>query len=178
EERAALVLIASDRRLQPLGKVAVEDIGLAHHRPDTAHLEHQPLDDQGPPLAIRGQELPRLLGEVDHDGARLEDGEVVRVAVDDGRNATIRVDAEELGLLLVAGEKVHDVDLVRNAELLERDGRLVPVRGGSGVEVDHRSSFPAAVTRVNPHPPADLKYLANAATPPAACRQSKHSFGA
>src|SRR4029453_6455090 len=74
------------------------------------------------------------------------------VAIDDCRDAAIRIDAEELGRLLVAGKEVHDVHLVRHAELLERDGGLVPVRGGGGVGGDYPPSFPPGLNRVNLRP--------------------------
>ncbi|KFB70238.1 MAG: hypothetical protein AW09_004675 [Candidatus Accumulibacter phosphatis] len=45
EESLALTLIAVDRGRDLLWKVAEEDVGLAHHRSDPAHLEHQPLHD-------------------------------------------------------------------------------------------------------------------------------------
>jgi len=44
EESPTLVLVAVDSRLDLLREIAEEDVGLAHHRTDAAHLEHQPLD--------------------------------------------------------------------------------------------------------------------------------------
>ena len=43
-QAAALVLVAVDCGLDFLGTIAEKDVGLAHHRADASHLEHQPLD--------------------------------------------------------------------------------------------------------------------------------------
>ena len=47
------------------------------------------------------QQLPGLLGEIDHQSARLEHREVVVVVIDDRGNAAVRIDLEEPGLLLL-----------------------------------------------------------------------------
>ena len=89
----ALILVPVDCRLNLFREVSVEDIRLAHHGTDTTHLKHQPLNDQRPPLGIGRQQSPGLLRQVDHQRTRLEDREVVRFAVDDGRNPAVRIDA-------------------------------------------------------------------------------------
>jgi len=95
EQPMALAEIALLHRRKLLGEVAGEDVGLAHHRAEAAHLEHQPLQDSAAALLVRGHEPSRLLGEVDQDGAALEHGEVVIAAVDDGGDAGIGVDGAE-----------------------------------------------------------------------------------
>jgi len=38
------MLVAIDGGFDLLGEIAEKNIGLAHHRADAPHLEHQPLD--------------------------------------------------------------------------------------------------------------------------------------
>src|SRR5262245_55608432 len=137
EEAARLVLVAVDRRLDLLREVAVEDVGLPHHRPDAAHLEHEPLDRARAALAVLRQQAPGLLGQVDQDRAGLEDREIALVPVDGGGNPPVRVDGEEPGLLLLELGQVDRVHLVGEAELLEGDRGFPAVRRRRGVENDH-----------------------------------------
>src|SRR5690606_20759380 len=128
EETAHLALITFDRVRDLLGRVAVEHVGLAHHRPDAAHLEHEPLDHARASLRIRRHQLSGLLGEVDQNRARLEHDEVVLVVVDDRRNAAVRIQLEVprfLLLFLLERDRTHRV---REPELLESDRDLVSVR--------------------------------------------------
>src|SRR5690606_23704827 len=127
EEAPHLTLVPLDRVRDLLRRIAVEDIGLTHHRPDPAHLEHEPLDDQRASLRIARHQLPGLLREIDQDRARFEDDETVLVVVDDGRDAAVRIELaipRLLLLLLVEGDRPY---LVVAPELLEGDRNLVPV---------------------------------------------------
>ena len=86
------------------------------------------------------QEAPALLGEVQEDRARLEEGDGAAsgaVVVHDGWNLVVRADGEIAGLELLAATDAHPVGAVREAGLLEHDVDLLPVRRGGGVEVDH-----------------------------------------
>jgi hypothetical protein len=61
--------------------------GLTEHRPDPAHLEHEPLQHLVPGAWLAREEPAGLLAEVDEDRARLEDRDrlsVGAVGIDDG----------------------------------------------------------------------------------------------
>ncbi|MNE31542.1 hypothetical protein D3C80_1251150 [compost metagenome] len=131
------MLVTVDRALQLLREVTEEHIGLALHRTDSAHLEHQPLQHQRTALEILRQQLPGQLGEVDQDGAGLEHGEVAVVAVDDGRDPAIGVDLEKLRGLLLFTLETQRMQAVGQLQLLEGDGHLVAIGGRGGVKVDH-----------------------------------------
>src|SRR5947207_13567120 len=126
-----------------------EVVGLAHHRADVRHLPHEPLERPGVPWIAGRQEPPRLLGEVDEDGARLEEREV-GLAVDDRRDLAVWADGDELGLELLALADVDGVNGVGQAALLEHDGDLPAVRRRPGVEVDHAPGMVAPTSYVNP----------------------------
>src|SRR5437879_6747800 len=136
-EALGLVLVARDGVVDLLRRVAEEDVRLPLHRTDAAHLEHDPLDDRRATLAVGRQETPGLLGQVDQDGARLEDREVALVAVDDGGDAAAGVELQVPGLLLLAVLQADGAHAVGHPQLLEQDGDLPAVRGGRGVEIDH-----------------------------------------
>ncbi len=110
---------------------------LADHRADAAHLPHQPFHRLPVRRRLLGPELAGLLGEIHQDRARLEQRSAV-VAVDDGGDAVVGADLEEIGLeLLVLG----DVDRVRGviqAALLQHDGDLAAVGRRPRVKIDHR----------------------------------------
>ncbi len=111
-----LVGIAVDGVLDLLWRIHAEMVRLAEHRAHAAHLEHQPLQRVVLAAHILGQELAGLAGEVQQDGAGLEqrDGLAVRaVGVDDGRDLVVRADLEECFAELVAGADIDGVDLVR-----------------------------------------------------------------
>ncbi len=117
EQALDLTLVAVDRGLDLLREVAEEDVGLAHHRTDAAHLEHQPLQHARAPPGVLRHQPAGLLGEVDEDRARLEDREVALVVVDDRRDATVGVDGEEPGLLLLVGGQVEHAQQIDHAIL-------------------------------------------------------------
>ncbi len=98
EQATPLLLITLDGGGDLLRKVAIEDVGLPHHGPDPAHLEHQPLDGLRAAFGIGGQQLARFLRQIDEDGPRLEHGEIVVIPVNNGWNAAIGVDGEKLRL--------------------------------------------------------------------------------
>src|SRR5213083_1985387 len=108
-----------------------------------------PARNPGAPRIAGRQEPPRLLGEVDEDGARLEEREA-GLAVDDRRDLAVRADGDELGLELLALADVDGVNGVGQAALLEHDGDLPAVRRRPGVEVDHAPGMVAPTSYVNP----------------------------
>ncbi|EWS62417.1 hypothetical protein Y695_04356 [Hydrogenophaga sp. T4] len=145
EQAFAFALITVDDGRDLLGKVAEEHIGLAHHRPDAAHLEHQPLQHARAALGVRGHEAAGLFGQVDQAGARFEHRKIVGLVVDDGRDAAVGVDGQESGRLLLPGRQVQHLQRVGQAQLFERDGHFVTIGRGGGVQIKHS------------HPPAPLR---------------------
>src|SRR5690606_18320601 len=119
-----------------------EVMHLPRHRPETAHLEHQPLQHRDPCPQVRWHEAAGLLGEVEEDGAGFEDADRLApraVPVHDRRDLVVRADREELRReLLVAGD-VDDAHLVGQAHLLEGHADLASVGRIPGVQFDaHR----------------------------------------
>ena len=118
-----------------------EVVHLPRHRPEPAHLPHQPFQHRHPAAQVRGQELAGLLAEVQQDGARLEDRDRAAAGafrVDDGGDLVVGADGEEgRGELLVLGD-VHNLDLVGQPHLLQRHADLAAVRRVVGVQLDHR----------------------------------------
>jgi hypothetical protein len=66
------VAVARTLVLVVLAGELVEEAELAEHGADAAHLEHQPLQRLVAPRRILRHELAGLLGQVQQDGARLE----------------------------------------------------------------------------------------------------------
>ena len=105
------------------------------------HLPDQPLVDVVPGPQVLRIELPGLLGDVHHDGARLEDHDrlaaAFRLVVDHHRHAMVGVHLEELFAELIAAADVDGYDLVGQAAFLEQDGDLLAVGRGPVMQVDH-----------------------------------------
>jgi hypothetical protein len=102
EQALRLGDVAVARPLVLLGLAGefVEEADLAEHRPDPAHLEHQPLDRLVAAAGSRRQELPGLVGEVDQDRARFEQPERLAagpVRIEDRRDLVVRAQRQELG---------------------------------------------------------------------------------
>src|SRR5579883_2687213 len=148
-EAVRLLDVAVDRVGQLFRRILAEMMVLPGHRPEPAHLPEQPLQHVEAAAQILGQELARLLCEIDEDGARFEDAHrraaAGRIVVDDRRYAIVRRDLEEVRLELVALADIDAVDLVGKPGLLEKQGDLVPVRRRPVIEMDHVS---ASVMRV------------------------------
>jgi hypothetical protein len=67
--------------------------------------------------------------------------------IDDGGNAIVGADLQELGRELISLADVHGKNGVGKLHLLEHDVDLVPVGRGPGVNVDHSSLLWAQVIR-------------------------------
>src|SRR6185437_6747057 len=92
---------------------------------------------------ILRQQLAGLLGEVNEDGARFEDGQLLAarpVRIDDRRDLAVRVDGDIFRAELIALGDVDAVGTVGQAGLLEHDRDLAAVRRRPGVKVNHRRS--------------------------------------
>src|SRR5579863_8252507 len=123
-------------------------VRLAEHRANGSDLEEEPRQRLVASGAVRSQEPLGLVGEVDQDGARLEQGEVGAartLAVDDGGDLVVGADAQKLRGKLFARAKVDPVHLVREAELLQRDRDFEAVGRGRRVKVDHFSTWMSAI---------------------------------
>ncbi len=120
-------------------------VRLAEHRPDAAHLEHEPL--QSDPLAaigLRQEATSHFRRKIDEDRARLEQRQRLAVGtlrIDDRRNAVVRIDGEEFRLELLIRADIHRLHAVRQAALLEHDGYLAPVRRAPCVQINHCGPF-------------------------------------
>src|SRR3977135_4540306 len=101
---------------------------LADHSADMRHLKHDPLQRREPFARIIRNEAPRLLGEVDQDGARL--GECERstartVGIDDGRDLAVRIYLQKCRIALLALAQIDWNELIAEPELLQHDVQLV-----------------------------------------------------
>ncbi len=136
-ETPGFVGVAVYRVLDLFGRVLAEVVGLSDHRPDAAHLEHQPLQHlEFQPVRL-GQKLACLGSQVQQDGAGLEQGDRLSVrsfAVHQRRNLVVRADGQELRLELVAGADVdgHGLPVASQlkAAFLQHDVDLVAVGRG------------------------------------------------
>jgi hypothetical protein len=118
-------------------------VGLAEHRADAAHLEHQPLQGLVLAAVASRQEAAGLAGEVDQDGAgfhHLDGLAVGAVGVDDGRDLAVRVDGDEGRRELLALRDIHLVHPVGQLAFLQHDGNLAAVGRAPCVQFDHRLS--------------------------------------
>ena len=144
-EALGLIDIALDAILD-LGRCRTQEMmRLPQHRPEAAHLPHQPLHRVVARHTRGRQELRRLVGEVDQNGPGLE--EAVRLAartvgIEDRGNAVVGADAQELRLVLFALRDVDLVDAVRQPAFLEHDGNLAAVRRAPRMQFDHLSLLP------------------------------------
>ena len=88
---------------------------------------------------VGGQKLAGLLGEVQEDGAGLEQSDRFAtrpIGIDDGGNLAVRVQGQEFRPPGLVFADVYEVRLVRNPDLLKHDGDLHAVRRGRGIELD------------------------------------------
>src|SRR5687767_11316403 len=144
-ETIRFVLVAVHGVLDLLRRVAEEVVRLAEHRADVAHLEHGPLHHLPALAQVLRQELAGLRGEVEEHRTRFGERErlaVGAVGIDHRRHLVVGRDLEEVGLELVAHADVDRVHVVLEAGLLQHDVDLVAVRGGPGIELNHRRLSP------------------------------------
>jgi hypothetical protein len=100
----------------------VKETDLAEHRPDAAHLEHQPLDGLVAACRVARHEPSGLLGEVQQDRARLPQRQRLAagsVGVDQRRDLVVRVQRQELRRELVVAVEADQVRLVGQAGLFQ-----------------------------------------------------------
>ncbi len=120
-----------------------EMVVLPGHRPEPAHLPEQPLHALGAAAQVGRQEFAGLLGEIEQDGAGLEHRErraaARRIVIDDGGDAVIGRDFQELAIELFAFSDVDRNDFILKPRLFEEDRDLMAVGGGPVIDVDHRA---------------------------------------
>ena len=84
---------------------------LTRHRPEPAHLPEQPLQHLDPAANVGRDELPGLFGKIEQDRPGLENrnrrAAVLWFVIDDGRDAVVRGNRQELRLELIT---LADVD--------------------------------------------------------------------
>jgi hypothetical protein len=132
-------------RLIPLLVAEAEKMTeLACLRALVCHLPKDPLDNLVPQAQVLRPELPRLLGEVKEDRARLEDGDRLaaarRVVVHQDGHPVVRVQREVTRLELIAPPDVARHDAVLEARLFKEDRDLFAIGRGPKVQVQHRLS--------------------------------------
>ncbi|CFM29709.1 Uncharacterised protein [Bordetella pertussis] len=136
--------VALDGVGDALGRIGREVVVLAGHGAQSAHLPEQPLQHVGAPAQVGGDELAGLLGQVQQDGAGLEQRDrraaIGRRLIDDGRDAVVGRDGQEFRLELLALADVDGVYAVRQAGLFEKERDLVAVGSRPVVEIDHGAS--------------------------------------
>ena len=116
----------------------MEETELTKHRPDAAHLEHQPLDRLVALRRVLRQELPRFFGQVDQNRAGLEQRQRLAagaIGVEDGRNLVVGVEREKFRRHLVMGLEADQMRLVRQAGFLQHDRHLDAVGRGQRVKL-------------------------------------------
>src|SRR5450759_3749580 len=128
-----------------LRSVVGEVMILSGHRAETANLPEQPFQCGLPASQIFGQQLPRFLGQIDQDCARLEYRHGIAPVrwgvIDDRGHLIIGADLEKRGLELIPRAYVYRDDPVLESSLFEKYRDLVAVWSGPIVKVDHCGSF-------------------------------------
>lgn len=117
-----------------LGGVVGEVMVLSGHRAETTNLPEQPFQCGLPTSQIFWQQLPRFLGQIYKDCARLEDRYCVAPVrwgeIDDRGHAIIGADFEKRGLELIPRTYVYRDDPVLESSLFEKYRNLVAVWSG------------------------------------------------
>jgi len=89
---------------------------------------------------IGGQEFSRFLGEVHQDRAGLENGDRLAAGtfvVDDGGDFRVRIDLDEIRVVLIALPHIDEMLLVGQFGLFQHDVDFLHVRAGQRIKIDH-----------------------------------------
>src|SRR4051794_11202977 len=149
--RVALEAVTSVLLLLDLEEV----MHLSRHRPEPAHLPHQPFQHRHllSQIALR-PELAGLLAEINQDRARFENADRLParpVAVEDRRDPVVRADLQEFRLELLTLGDVDRHHLVGQPHLFDRDADLATVRRVPSPQFDgHQRDAPVARGRKRP----------------------------
>ena len=112
--------------------------GLPQHGADAAHLEHEPLQHGVARRARSGQQAARFVGQVNEDGARLEQRQRLPArafAIDQRRNLVVGADLEKVRRELLVLANIDGVQAIGQAALLQHDGGLEAVGRGPRIKV-------------------------------------------
>src|SRR5713101_5140976 len=144
-------------------------VDLAGHRPEPAHLPHQPFEHRhlAPHVALR-PELAGLLAEINEDRAGFENADrrtARAVAVDDRRDPVVGADLEEIGLELLALADIHRLYRIGQPHFLERDADLAAVRRVPGPQFDAHRRVSSARERGGPQHRRDAPASQDAIAP-------------
>ncbi|MNG90185.1 hypothetical protein D3C79_490730 [compost metagenome] len=116
----------------------MEEPDLAEHRPDAAHLEHQPLQRLVAGGGIVAEQLAALLRQVLQNRPRLEQRQRLAtgaVGIEDGWDLVVGAEGDELGAQLVIAVEADLVRLVGQADLFEHDRHLDAVGCGQRIQL-------------------------------------------
>ncbi|MNR16710.1 hypothetical protein D3C85_1333290 [compost metagenome] len=124
---------------------------LPGHGAEAAHLPEQPLQALLAATRVLRDETAGLLGEIEQDGAGLEQRQrraaICRLVVDNGGDAIVRRDLQEVRLELFVLADIDRVDAIGQSGLLEEQADLVAVGRGPVVQVDHREGSSGSFAR-------------------------------
>ena len=109
-----------------------EETHLAEHRTQSAHLEHEPLDDLG--FLGRGiaNQLASFLSQINQDGSAFEKANwcaVRAVWINDRGDFVVGVQRQKLGAFDVRIRQGHEVRFIGQTHLFERNGNFHAVWG-------------------------------------------------
>jgi hypothetical protein len=112
--------------------------GLSRIWTDPGRHEHQP-GQKFPTrdVAARRKEPPGLVGQVQQDGVAVEDD---GIAVGQGRRLCIRINGDEIGVVLIALADIDRRHFVRESRFLEEERHFRWIGAGIVVEADHEGS--------------------------------------
>src|SRR5262249_60188648 len=108
-----------------------EMVDLPEHGAGPSHLPHQPLEHAVARLTRFRHELSGLVREINHERGRFHQADA-GVAVDDGGDAGVRADLQELRLELPVLADVDGMYGIRQLHRLRPEGRLAAAWGGPG----------------------------------------------
>ena len=134
--------VAIDGVLDLLRRVGVEVAEAAAEVGGGAHLPEEPVEALSALSVFGGQELAELLGQVEKDGARLEDAcRFLGAVIDERRDLGVRIGGHVAATELIAIADIDQEGVVLGAavseseELLQHDCDLHPVRRRQRVQL-------------------------------------------
>ena len=137
EQPPAFRLVPVDCIVDFFACVSIKDIGLAHHGSDAAHLEHQPLHDDGFRLFVLRHQHSGFPRQVDQDGSGFENHEIVFFMIDYGWNTAVRVDCQVFRFFLFQLAQPQFPDRICQAGLFEHHRNFPPVWRSCGKKLNH-----------------------------------------
>ena len=130
QQAAHFKLKARNHRRHFFREIAVKNIGLPHHRANAAHLKHQPCHHFGAPFNITRQQPSGFFRQMHHNRSGLENRQIVKIRIDDYRNAPIRIHRQKFGGFLLVFLQINDMDIVIHIQFFQRHRGLIAIGGG------------------------------------------------